>query len=162
MNNRILGFIGSGLLILGIFMPIISVFGLLTFSLFTFIQGSLPGVDPTGMVGLFRIIGIVVLLLGIASLVLTLKNQFKLLIATGVASLCVLILIFIKLQTLFSSLPDDARMMSGAIGTGWGLYAMMLGAIALIVAGVMKNTAPVISTGYGAPPPPPPNYPPVG
>jgi hypothetical protein len=160
MNNRILGFIGSGLLILGIFLPIISVMGLLTFSLFTFIQGSMPGIDPTGMVGLFRIIGIAVLLLGIASLVLTLKNQFRLLIATGVISMCVLALIFIKLQSVFSNIPEEARMLSGAIGTGWGLYAMILGAIALIVAGAMKNTATVTNTGYGAPPPPP--YPPVG
>ena len=160
MNNRILGFIGSGLLILGIFLPIISVMGLLTFSLFTFIQGSLPGVDPTGLVSLFRIIGIVILLLGIASLVLTLKNQFKLLIATGVASLCVLVLIFIKLQSVFSDVPEEARMMaSGAVGTSWGLYAMILGAIALIVAGFMKNPAPTINRGYGAPPP---SYPPVG
>jgi hypothetical protein len=161
MNNRILGFIGSGLLILGIFMPIITVMGLLSFSLFTFIQGSLPGVDPTGMVSLFRILGIVILLLGIASLVFTLKNQFKLLIATGVVSLGVLVLIFIKLQSVFSDIPEEARGLAGAIGTGWGLYAMILGAIALIIAGAMKNTAPVINTGYGAPPPPP-TYPPVG
>src|SRR4051812_45665045 len=39
LNNRILGMSGAVLLILGIFMPIISVFGLLTFSFFTFIQG---------------------------------------------------------------------------------------------------------------------------
>ena len=160
MNNRMLGFIGSGLLILGIFLPIISVMGLLTFSLFTFIQGSLPGVDPTGMVSLFRIIGIVVLLLGIASLLLTLKNQFKLLIATGVASLCVLVFVFIKLQSLFSDAPPEARMMASAVGTGWGLYAMILGAIALIVAGAMKNPVTPVNTHYGAPPPSPP-YPPV-
>ncbi|HEX8921499.1 MAG TPA: hypothetical protein VF766_08465 [Pyrinomonadaceae bacterium] len=159
MNNRILGFIGSGLLILGIFLPIITVMGILSFSLFTFIQGSLPGPDPTGLVSLFRIIGIVILLLGIGSLILTLKNQFKLLIATGVAALCLLVLIFIKLRALFSDVPEEARDMAGAMaGIGWGLYAMILGAIALIVAGVMKNPATIVNTGYGAPPPP---YPPV-
>lgn len=158
MNNRILGLVGSGLLILGIFLPIISVMGLLTFSLWTFIAGSLPGTDPTGMVTLFRIVGVVILLLGIASLALTLKHLYRSLIATGVIALCLLIFIFIKLQSLFSDVPAEARGMAGSIGTGWGLYAMILGAIALVVAGVMKSAIPVTNPGWGGAPPPPPPY----
>lgn len=160
MNNRIVGIAGSALLIIGVFLPIISVFGMLTFSLFTFIQGGPAGSESMGdevaILTLFRILGIVILLLGLGSLFLALKNQFKALIGTGIVSLCLLILIFIKLQSLFSTAPAEAR---AVIGVGWGFYVMVLGAIALIVAGVMKSTTPVVNPGYGAPPPPP--YPPV-
>jgi hypothetical protein len=166
MNNKILGIIGSALLIIGIFLPILSFMGIISFSLFTFIQGLPTGAeampDETGILSLFRIIGIVILLLGIGSLLLALKNQFKALIATGLVSLCILVFIFIKLQSFFSQIaektPPEAREMLGAISTGWGLYVMILGAIAVIVAGVMKSPAATINPGWGAPPPP---YPPA-
>ena len=153
MNNRIIGFIGAALLIIGVFMPLISFLGIISFSLFTFIQSSLPGQDPTGMVTLFRFVAIGILLLGIGSLALTWKNNFRPLVATGVAALACLVFIFIKLQSLFSSVPSEARDMGG-VSIGMGLYIMVLGSIALIVAGVMKSTAP-IHPGYGPPPPPP-------
>ena len=167
MNNRIVGIAGSALLIVGIFLPILSFMGILTFSFFTFIQGmpTGPGAmpDETGMLTLFRIIGIVILLLGIGSLLLALKNQLKALIGTGIVALCILAFVFIKLQSFFSQIsekatsggaPPEARAMLDAIGTGWGFYVMALGAIALIVAGVMKSSVPVSNSGWGGAPPP--------
>lgn len=167
MNNRILGIIGSALLIIGIFLPIISFMGILTFSFWTFIAGSLPGEDPTGMVTIFRIIGIVILLLGIVSLVLTLKNNYKPLLGTGIVALGILVFVFIKLQSLFSQASEAAsgggdmgRQMAGGVGMGWGFYVLVLGAIALIVAAVMKSTVPGRTGDWtgSAPPPPPPPY----
>lgn len=160
MNNRIVGIAGAALLILGIFLPIISFMGIVTISLFNIIVGSVPGgaADPTGTITLFRIVGIVLLLLGIASLLLALKGMYKALIATGVVSLGLLVLIFIKLQSMFSQIPDGgpagAREMIGGIGTGWGFYVMVLGAIALVVAGIMKSAVPVGNPGWNPPPPP--------
>jgi hypothetical protein len=167
MNNRIVGIAGSALLIIGIFLPILSFMGIITFSFFTFIQGvpTGPGAmpDETGILTLFRIIGIAILLLGIGSLLLALKNQLKALIATGVVALGILAFVFIKLQAFFSQIsekamsagaPPQARAMISAIGTGWGFYAMALAAIALIVAGVMKNPVPVSNAGWGGAPPP--------
>ena len=151
--------IGSALLIIGVFLPIISVM-FFSFSLFTFIQGASLGEDPTGMVSLFRIIGIAILVLGIGSLALSWKNTFKPLIGTGVISLGILAFVFIKLQTATSDVPPEQReMAAGLVSTGMGFYVMVLGAIALIVAGVMKTAAPILNPGYGAPPPPPPYTP---
>lgn len=163
MNNRIVGIIGSALLIIGIFLPIISVLGILTFSFFTFIAGSMPGEDPTGMVSIFRIIGIVILLLGIVSLVLTLKNNYKPLLGTGIVALGILVFVFIKLQSLFSQAsesPGGAEMsrMGGGVGMGWGFYVLVLGAIALIVAAVMKSPVPARAGDWTGSPPPPPPY----
>jgi hypothetical protein len=153
MNNRILGIIGSALLILGIFLPIVSVMGLISISYFQAIQAS-PVQAWTGLL---------LLLLGIASLVCALTNRYKILIATGVVSLCLLALDFVRLKSALGSAPPDAgefgQQMASSVSIGWGLYVMAIGAILLIVAGVMKNTAPVVNTGYGAPPPPPPYTP---
>ena len=165
MNNRIVGIAGSALLIVGIFLPILSFMGILTFSFFTFIQGVPTGdmPDETGILSLFRIIGIVILLLGIGSLLLALKNQLKALIGTGLVALCILAFVFIKLQSFFSQIsekatsggaPPEARAMLDAIGTGWGFYVMALGAIALIVAGIMKSPITVSNAGWGGTPPP--------
>lgn len=154
MNNRIIGIVGSALLILGVFLPIMSLF-IITFSLFNFVTGSLPpGGEAELPLMILRILGIIILLIGIGSLLLALKNQLKGLIAMGVVSLACLVFLYIKLQSFFSTAPEQARAM---IGVGWGFYVMVLGAIALIVAGVMKGTIPV--SGYGAPPPPPPYSP---
>lgn len=158
MNNRIVGIAGSALLIIGVFLPILSLF-ILSLSLWSFITGSLPpgGGDDIPL-GLFRIIGIVILLLGIGSLLLALKNQFKPLIATGVIALALLVFLFIKLQSFLSTAPEQARSL---VGVGWGLYVMALGAIALIVAAVMKSPVAARAgdwTGSAPPPPPPPPY----
>ena len=156
-NSRILGMSGAGLLILGIFMPIISVFGLLTFSFFTFIQGMPLGghgmsSDTAGVEVLFllRILGILLLLTGIASLLLAWKNQLKALIATGILSLGLLTFTFIKLQALLSTAPPEVRMM---VGVGWGFFVMVAAAIIMIVAGVRKDKQPTAGTDWNNNPP---------
>lgn len=156
LTNRVLGISGASLLILGIFMPIISVLGLVTFSLFTFIQGGLPTgpmARGAGMAGdfvaaimIFRILGIVILLLGVGALLLALKNQLKPLIGIGAATLALLVFIFIKLESLLSTAPAEAR---AFIGVGWGFFAMAAAAVLLIVAGVRREKNPLSSTGWG-------------
>lgn len=164
LTNKVLGISGSSLLILSIFMPIISVLGLVTFSLFTFIQGGLPAgpvARGAGMAGdfadaitIFRILGIVILLLGVGALLLALKNQLKALIGIGVVTLALLIFIFIKLESLLSTAPAEAR---AFIGIGWGFFAMIIAAIVLIVAGVRREKNPLSSQSWGSNPPT--NYP---
>lgn len=158
MNNRILGIIGSSLLILGIFMPIVSVMGFLNFSYFNLIQLA-PGTFFTGLL---------LLLLGIGSLVLALKHQLKPLIATAVVSLGLLAFDFYRIRSGFSEASSSgggqmgggefAARMAEAVSVGMGFYIMVVGAILLIVAGVMKSSAPV-AAGWTQPPPPPPYYP---
>ncbi|HKC62792.1 MAG TPA: hypothetical protein VKB86_04110 [Pyrinomonadaceae bacterium] len=165
LTNKVLGISGASLLILGVFMPIISVLGLVTFSLFTFIQGGFP-TGPTarsaGMAGdfvdaimIFRIFGIVILLLGVGALLLALKNRLKPLLAIGIAMLAALVFIFIKLQMLLSTAPAEAR---AFIGIGWGFFAMVAAAVILIVAGVRKEKNLPSSAGWSSNPPPT-NYP---
>ena len=161
MNNRIIGIVGSALIIVGVFLPIINLI-IFTPSLFSVMVGSfppaLPGIPPeiSSVTSLLRILGILVLLIGAGSLYLALKNQLKALIGTGVLTLCILIFLYIKIQSFLNALtvgaPPGARAM---VGAGMGLFVMTLGAIGLIVAAVMKNPAPVANAGWGAPPPPP-------
>ncbi|HKC62793.1 MAG TPA: hypothetical protein VKB86_04115 [Pyrinomonadaceae bacterium] len=153
MNNRILGIAGSALLIIGIFLPIISVMGLISLSYFDVIRMS-PGAGITG-------IGI--LLLGIIGLVFALTNRFKLLLIPGVLALGILALDFFRMKSSLGSAGgaeggEFADQMASSVSIGWGFFVMVIGAIILIVAGVMKSTVPIGGPGYGAPPPPP--YPP--
>ncbi len=151
MNNKILGIAGGALLIIGIFLPIVSLMGF-GISYFDGIKA-----DPAKV-----ITGIGVLVMGIIGLVFALTGKFRLLILPGIVALGLLILDFFRLKSSFSG-AGDADMppeLASAVSIGWGMYVMILGAILLIVAGVMKNTAPAINPGWGAPPPPPP-YPPA-
>jgi ABC-type multidrug transport system permease subunit len=147
MNNRILGIIGAALLILGLFLPIVSFMGF-GVSYFDGIRAS-PAQAWSG---------VLLLLLGIASLYCALTYKYKILIATGVVSLCLLALDFFRLRSALSNsteAADSADQLAAMVSIGWGFYVMVIGAILLVVAGVMKNTVPVMNPGYGAPPPPP-------
>jgi hypothetical protein len=156
MNNRILGIIGSALMILGIFLPIVSIMGLLNFSYFNMIQLA-PGTFFTGLL---------LLLLGIGSLILALKHMYKPLIATGVASLAILAFDFYRIKSGLSEATSSggeaggefARKMSEAVSIGFGLYVMAIAAILLIVAGAMKSAVPAAPANWNPPPPPPPPY----
>lgn len=154
LTNKILGISGAVLLLLGTFMPLISVMGFISFSLFTFIQGLPTGPaampDASGVLTLLRLGGIVILLLGVGSLVLALKNNLKPLVATGAASLIMLAVIFIKMQSLFSNVPAEFKV---AIGMGWGFFAMVAAGIILIVAGVKKEANQSAGTGWTGNPP---------
>lgn len=154
MNNRILGIAGSALLIIGFFLPIISVMGLISFSYFDFIR-----LSPAG-----GITGLAILILGVVGLVFSLKNKYRLLLIPGVLTLAILVLDFFRMKSAMGSASgaeggDIADQMSSSVGIGWGFFVLAIGAIVLIVAGVMKSAVPYVGgPGYGAPPPPP--YPP--
>src|SRR2546421_4947893 len=154
MNNRILGIAGSALLIIGIFLPIVTVMGLISLSYFDSIRMA-PGQSITG---------IAILLLGIIGLVFALTNRFRLLLIPGVLSLGILVLDFFRLKSAMGNAGGGeggelADSMASSVSIGWGFFVLAIGAIVLIVAGVMKRAAPAIGgPGYGAPPPPP--YPP--
>ncbi|PYS50165.1 MAG: hypothetical protein DMF68_08130 [Acidobacteria bacterium] len=154
MNNRILGIAGSALLIIGLFFPAVSIMGFLSFSYFNLISLA-PGPFFTG---------ILLLLLGIASLALALTNRFRLLIVTGVIAIAALAFDFWRFSRGISESAGGGGADAGGdlaasgASIGWGIYVMIIAAIILIVAGAMKSATPVAGPGYGAPPPPP--YPP--
>ena len=152
MNNRILGIAGSALLIIGIFLPIVSVMGLISFSYFDIIR-----LSPAG-----GITGLGILVLGILGLLFALKNMFRLLLIPGVLALGILALDFFRMKSQLGNTGGEdvelANQMASSVGIGWGFFVLVIGAIVLIVAGVMKSAVPVAGPGYGAPPPPP--YPP--
>lgn len=148
MNNRILGIIGAALLVIGIFLPIVSVMGLISISYFDAIKAS-PAQAWSGLL---------LLLLGIISLFMAVTNKFKILIATGAFALILLIVDFFRLKNALSNTPAEAGeladQIASSVSIGWAFYVMAIGAVLLIVAGVMKSPG----GGYGAPPP---SYPPA-
>lgn len=161
-NNRTLALIGSSLLILGVFMPLISLLGLISISYFQLAQFSSAFFTA-----------IVVALIGIASLILALKNNYKPLIAGGILALAILLIDFFRIKSAIASglpllqLPGarpgiNPAMMGQALQTviqiSWGMFVMIAGAILLIVAGAKKDKALLSSTDWNRNPPPPMNY----
>jgi hypothetical protein len=161
-NSRTLAIIGSSLLILGVFMPLISFLGLISISYFQLAQFSSAFFT-----------GIVVALIGIASLILALKNQYKPLIAAGILVLVILLIDFFRIKSAIASglpllqLPGarpgmNPAMMGEALQTviqiSWGMFVMIAGGILLIVAGAKKDKALLSSTDWNRNPPPPMNY----
>jgi len=147
-NNRNLGFTGAGLVILGFFLPVVSIMGFLGFSYFTLIQFS-PAM----------LTGVGILILGLVSLFLVLKNNFKPLIVTGALALLILIIDYIRMKTLVASNlpammgtgraaadPELNASMNQVIGAviqlSWGAFVIGAGAILLIVAGAKKQSLP--------------------
>ena len=152
MNNKILGIVGSALLIVGIFLPIVSLMG---FGISYF--------DGIKAAPAQAITGVGVCLMGVVGLILALTNKYRMLILPGIIALGILILDFFRLKSSFSATAAGEEMppeLASAVSIGWGMYVMIIGAIILIIAGVMKSAAPTINPGWGAPPPPPP-YPPA-
>lgn len=156
MNNKILGIIGSALLIIGLFLPVVSIAGFISFSAFNAIT-SAPINQSWGAI----LLG----LCGIIGLVLALTNRFRMLLVPGIISLGIIVLAFVKIKSELSSAADTAggdefsQQMAASVSIGFGIYVMAIGAIIMIVAGIMKSAAPAVNPGWGAPPPPP--YPPA-
>jgi hypothetical protein len=161
-NSRTLAIIGSSLLTIGVFMPLISLLGLISISYFQLAQFSSAFFT-----------GIVVAVIGIASLILALKNQYKPLIAAGIMALAILLMDFFRIKSAIASgipllqLPGtrpgiNPAMMGQALQTviqiSWGMFIMIAGAILLIVAGAKKDKALLNSTDWNRNPPPPMNY----
>jgi hypothetical protein len=157
-NSRTLGIIGASLLVLGVFMPLITLLGLISISYFQLSQ--LSAVFSTG---------IIVALIGIASLIMALKNTYRPLIAAGVLAIVILLVDFFRIKSAIASgLPllqfpgarpgiNPAMMgqaLQSVIQISWGMFVMIAGAILLIVAGVKKDKARLNSTDWNRNPPP--------
>jgi hypothetical protein len=151
MDSRILGIVGGVLLLVGIFLPIVTV--------------TAPEVNQS--VSFFDAIkagsweGYVVMLAGIASIVLAVLRKYKLLLLTGVISLGVIILNLINMKSslakgLGQTDPAALEAMGINVSTQWlGWIVLILGGVALLIAGAMGRNLPAPGANYGAPPPPP-------
>ena len=167
-NKRTLAIIGASLLMLGFFLPVISFFGLLSWSYF----------DLLTKVSVRFLTGLVIFALGGLSLLLALKHNFKPLIGTGILALAILAFDFITYKRVAAGLMSstgqtgiDASAGSSAelgrfgdelagviIQPAWGLFIMAAGAILLIVAGALKNKTITNEPDWNRNPPPPMNY----
>ena len=147
MNSRILGIIGAILLIVGIFVPIVSVFGI-SVSYFDSFRMSSGAVD-----------GLIIAGLGLISLILAALNKTRILIATGILALCVMAIDFFSFKSKMSEAASAASSpeMANLMQLQWGWGVLLLGALLLIVAGIMKKSGPAPVPSYGTPPPPPYN-----
>lgn len=163
-NKRTLALIGASVLMLGFFLPLISFFGLVSWSYF----------DLLTKVSARFVTGLIILALGGVSLALALKNSFRPLIGTGVLALVVLAFDFVTYKTAIRNMTPGGRMGMGedapeqfgqfadqlagiVIQPAWGMFVLAAGAILLIVAGAMKDPTPT-STDWNRNPPPPMNY----
>jgi len=160
-NNRGIGIIGASLLILGIFMPLLIFLGIISISYLQLAQMS--ATFSTGYI---------LPVLGIASLILALKSRYKLLIGIGILALAILVIDFFRIRSAIASgLPmqipgGGSGMDSAAVGNAlqsviqisWGFFAMVAGAILLIVAGAKKDKSSMNGPDWNRNPPPPMNY----
>ena len=165
-NKRTLGIVGASMLILGFFLPLISVFGLLTFSY----------LDLLTKVSARFSTGLVILAAGGLSLALALKNNLKPLIMTGALALAVLVFDFVTYKSAIRNLAPSGGIESGAgpsiklddemtnqfigvlVQPSFGIFVIAAGAILVIVAGALKDKPIPPGTDWRNSPPPPMNY----
>jgi hypothetical protein len=164
VNNRMLGIAGAALVIVGVIMPLVSLMGILGFSYLQIAQ--LDGRFFTGYL---------IPLLGGFALFLTLKSQYKPLIGIGIAVLAIIVIDYLRIKSTIASIPFNlpgarpgatvdpmaGQYLQSMLQISVGFFALVGGAILLIVAGAMKDKAATSSTswpGTSPPPPPPMNY----
>ncbi len=162
-NKRTIALIGASVLTLGFFMPLISVFGLLNFSYF----------DLLTRVSARFSTGLVILALGLISIALALKSNFRPLVVTGVLALAVLVFDFVTYKSFLRGMAPLGGMAGGQsaqadqladqflgvlIQPAWGMFLMAAAAILLIVVGAMKGSPAAPGTDWNNNPPPPMNY----
>ena|SRR5436309_1506457 len=156
MDSRILGLIGGALVIIGIFLPLVTV--------------TVAQADINQTASFFDAIkagsweGYVVLLAGIASIALAALRKYRFLIMTGVIVLGVVILNFVNFKSsiakaLGQTSPEALESMGVVVSTQWiGWIVLIFGGLLLLIAGATGRNLPAPSPNYGAPPPP---YPPA-
>jgi hypothetical protein len=165
-TKRTLAIIGASALILGFFLPLISVFGLLTFSY----------LDLVTKVSARFSTGIVILALGVLSLALALKNNFRPLIGTGALAFAVLLFDFVTYKSFLRGMAPMGGVSGGSGGApaeadqfadqflgiviqpAFGMFLLAAGAILLVVAGAMKDKPAAPGVDWNNNPPPPMNY----
>lgn len=139
MNSKVLTLAGAVILIVGLFLPIFSVMGMISINLLS------PG-------GNVSIDGIVILACAVLAGLLALVNQGKWAVIPGLIAIALLVWDYFRLQTELSGAgstamtPDQAAAVSQFVQVnilGWGV--MGLGAVLVIVGGAMgwKRSAPV-------------------
>ena len=135
-TKSVLGILGSVLLFLGVFLPIISV----------------PIVGGINYFRNGRGDGVIILVLAVASLLITLRKTYRALWVTGFASLGILAFTFIHLQVrmsqaksqMESELADNpfrgiADIAMESVQMQWGWAVLVIGAVLLIAAAAMKE-----------------------
>ena len=166
-TKRTLAIIGASVLILGFFLPLISIFGLINFSY----------LDLVMKVSARFSTGIVILSLGLLSLALALKNNFRPLIGTGALALAVLVYDFVTYKSFLRGMAPMGGISGGSGGgpaaqadqfadqfigvliqPAFGMFLLAAGSILLIVAGAMKDKPVAPGTDWNNNPPPPMNY----
>lgn len=135
-SRQKLGIIGSIILFIGVFTPIMSIPIMGNINYFRNGQGD----------------GTIILALAVISLILALKNKYKGLWVTGVGSLGVMLFTFINFQTKMSQAKAnmklelagnpfrhlaDAAMQSVQLQWGWAL--LIIGAVLIIASAAMKD-----------------------
>lgn len=160
-DSRVLGITGASLLIAGIFMPLLSFLGIISVSYIQVAQMS---------AAFFT--GYLLAAIGVVSLVLALKGRYKPLIGAGIVALVILVIDFFRVRSAIASgLPlqipgagggADTAMMGQAIQSviqiSWGFFALLTGAILLIVAGTKQDKPKAAGPDWNNYPPPPMNY----
>ena|SRR5437763_1950549 len=143
MTNLILGIAGSIMLIVGIFLPIINS-ELGSFSYFSTWQASSQ-----------LSLGIFCAVVGLISLIIALVKKYRLLIVTGILAMGLVVVDFV----VSKSKLDEYRAAGSDVNFNYiGWIVLLLGAILVLLAGVMKSNVPATGTNWGPTPPPPPPY----
>lgn len=155
MDSRIVGIIGGVLLLIGVFCPLVGVD----------ILGQSMSVSYIGS-GQTSWEGLVLILLGIAGIALAVLRKGKLLIVPGIVAIAILAYDYFSFKSKMSEQLAGAgdamrQQMENAVSMKWGWIVLLLGALALIVAGAVGRNAPAPGANWGAAPPPPPPYPPA-
>jgi hypothetical protein len=157
MDSRILGLIGGVLIIIGIFLPLVTV----TYG------GDSQSASFFDAIKAGSWEGYVVLLCGIASIALAAMRKYRFLLITGIIALGVIVLNFINFKSSIAKAAgqslEQLESMGVTISTQWvGWLVLILGGVLLLIAGATGRNQPVAPQYYGAAPPPPPgSYPPA-
>lgn len=138
MSKQTLGIIGSIVLFIGVFTPIIS----------------MPIVGSLNYFQNGRGDGVVIAVLAVVSIILTLARRYRGLLVTGFLSLGLLAFTFINFQWRISEVRSQMEkqmannpfkglgdLMFNSIQLQWGWAVLLVGSVILIVAGAMKEKA---------------------
>ena len=127
MTNFVLGLVGSVVLILGVFMPIVRV----------------PIFGSMNYVNNGKGDGVIVLLFALVSLFLVMRNEYQWLFLTGFGVLGTMALTFINISKVLAKTNAGVKMF---VQFDWAWGVLLLGAIMLITAAIIepKRTLPKI------------------
>jgi len=127
--RKILGLVGSLILFIGVFTPIIS----------------LPVVGNLNYFQNGKGDGLVILVFSVFSVFLTLTKRYKFLLFTGIGSLTTLAFTFIKFHESISQIESQigalGEVILNTVQIQWGFAVLIVGAAFLIAAALLKETA---------------------